>query len=189
MERLIDLCHALCQNDYLYYNPELFVFRSIDDFTQIDALNHSHTVMFKIRVPNRDLGLWFKHPCVLHVNNARLRKLELERLIVTGYIKRTYLNPDFDDVFEITYDSIDWKCFKRLISIQLDSVGIKNNEVCNVYSLDLINSCVIDDLEQINLKITGKDTPLKLNYKRGIFDVYCLIAPRITEDFDYFLRV
>ena len=189
MERLIDLCYNLCQNDYEYYNPELFVFRSIGDFTQIDALNHSHTVMFKIRVLNRDLGVWFKHPCVLYFNDAKLRKLKLERLPITDYHERTILKHDFDDVFEIEYDSANLNEIRRLGNAGLNSIGIQNNSELNVYSIDLLNSAVICDDKLINLKITGKDMPLKLNYKQGIFDVYCLIAPRITFDFDYYLKV
>lgn len=190
MERLIDLCYDICKNtDYTYYEPNAFVFSSIGDFTHIDAINMSHTTCFKIRVKNRDLGVWFKHPCILQREAAHLKKLSLNRLNVNDPIFELI---KFDDVFDIKYDTIEYMSLKRpaLDYIGFDTIGIQNNGFRNVYSVDLINSILLtDDLEHINLKILDKEGPLRLNYQYGIFDVYCLIAPRITEDFDYFLRV
>jgi hypothetical protein len=192
MNNLIDLCYELRKiSSFRWYKPEAFVFRSVNDFTQIDALNGNHTVLFKIRVSNRDLGVWFKYPMIYQGRDADKKKLKLERLDFNVYYEKHYVdNVDkFNDIFDTEFDIANYKPFKQSIDFEFDSVGIKNNGILNVYSGELIDSVFLTDLEEFNLKITGEESPLKINYSYGIFDIYCLIAPRICDNFDSFIRV
>ena len=91
MNNLIDLCYEL-RKISRWYKPEAFIFRSVNDFTQIDALNGHSTVLFKIRVSHRDLGVWFKYPMIYQGNYADKKKLKLERLDFNVYYEKHYID-------------------------------------------------------------------------------------------------
>lgn len=167
---------------------EAFVLHTVKDngtsFVQIEALNRSHTTMFKIRVKQSDVGLIFKYPLIYEAEDAMLRKWKLRRMNFDNISDKCYWDLlKFDDTFDEEYDSFECSDLKRLLlNWDCNQIEIKNNGFHNIYSIELLRSSVIDyDLENIGLKLIHQDSPLRLNYKYGIFDVYCLIAPRVGE--------
>ncbi|SEK57828.1 hypothetical protein SAMN05216439_1153 [Methanobrevibacter gottschalkii] len=197
MNRLIDLCYDMsCHNEFKYYNADGFVFKSMNGFTQIDSVNMIHTVLFKIRIRNHDFGVYFKHPLVLSRHEAIIKKWNLKRLdtIDYGFYNEYHT---FDEVIDVPdYVTIDYDELQRGKKLNYDTIGISNGDFTNVYGIDLLDSCFLtDDLDKVNLKMLGYDAPLVLNYQYGLFDVYCVIAPRVCpedekcEEIDYLLRV
>ena len=172
-----------------------FVLHTVKDnetpFVQIDALNNSHTTKFKIRAKQSDLGLIFKYPLVYENEDALLRKWKLRRMNSKTYPDRFYVNLlQFEEVFDIGCDPVDYSELKRLLLCgDTDQIAILNNGCENVYSTILLKSMIIQDAGDIKLKLLHQDGPLILNYKFRSFDVYCLIAPRITTESRFYLRV
>lgn len=143
MNRLINLCYKLRNiSDYKWHKPEAFVFRSVNNFTQIDAINGNHTTMFKIRFKNHDLGVWFEHPMIYQGTDADKKKWNLERLNLNLNYEQNYLKSfdTFHDIFNTQFDISKYKPIKQIIYSGLDSVRIINNNIGNVYSIDLIAS-------------------------------------------------
>ena len=112
---------------------------------------------------------------------------------MTSLPDRSYIDLlKFDDVFDIEYDSVEYSDLSRLLNIdECSQIDIRNNGFHAVYSKYLINSVLIDDdLEDIGLKILHPDAPLRLHYQYGVFNIYCLIAPRVEViENMFFLRV
>lgn len=198
VNKIIDLCYKICnaEDKDNWMHIEDFILHSVNDneeFIQIEALNRSNTALFKIRAKKRDLGLIFNYPMVYDKINASLRKWKLRRLDLTNYSDSRYVNLlKFDDVFDIDYDSFDYSDLSKLLNnFECNQIEIRNNGCYNVYSKYLIESMLIDDdFESIGLKLIHQDAPLRLNYQYGIFDVYCLVAPKLeVEENIFYLRV
>lgn len=198
VKRIVDLCYKLYKSEtkHNWSNFDDFIFHSVhdgDDFIQIECLNRNHTVLVKIRVKRRDLGLIFKYPCIYISEDFCLQKWELNRMDMTQLRNKNYIEiSKFDDVFDIEYDSFDYSELVQLLDTEgCDLIKIQNNNSSGVYFSYLIRSVIIDDgVEDIKLKLISDDNPLRLNYKIGIFDVYCLIAPKIDDHEQlFFLRV
>lgn len=198
IENVMDICTNIIN---MWQSPwtktEQFILHTVKDkgtsFVQIEGLNRNHTAMFKIRAKQSDLGLIFKYPCIYESEDALLRKWKLKRIDFDNIRDRSYWSLlKFDDVFDIEYDSFECSDLKRLLlNWDCEQIEIRNNGCYNVYSQILLKSMLIDyDLEDIGLKIVHQDAPVRINYKWGIFDVYCLIAPRlgVKEDI-FYLRV
>lgn len=176
---------------------EQFILHTVKDkrtsFVQIEGLNRNHTAMFKIRAKQSDLGLIFKYPCIYEGEDALLRKWKLKRMDFDNIRDKSYWDLlKFDDVFDIEYDSFECSDLKRLLlNWDCEQIEIRNNGCYNVYSKILLKSMLIDyDLEDIGLKILHQDAPVRINYKWDVFDVYCLIAPRLEVKEDiFYLRV
>ena len=174
---------------------ELFVLHTVKDnqtdYVQMEAINHSHTTLFKIRAKQSDLGLIFKHPCIYETENAILRKWKLTRMNFDNIRDECYWNMlKFDDVFDIEYDSFDYQDLRKLLlTWDTDMIEVYNNGCRGVYSTELLRSLIIEEVEDISLKLLFDDAPLRLNYKVGIFDVYCLVAPRLEVKSPYWLKV
>ena len=198
IEDVMDICTNIIN---MWQDPwtktEQFILHTVKDkgtpFVQIEALNRNHTAMFKIRAKQSDLGLIFKYPCIYESEDALLRKWKLKRIDFDNIRDRSYWTLlKFDDVFDIEYDSFECSDLKRLLlNGDCEQIEIRNNGCYNVYSKILLKSMLIDyDLEDIGLKIVHQDAPLRINYKWGIFDVYCLIAPRLERRENiFYLRV
>ena len=156
-------------------------------------MNSNHTILFKIRVPRNELGVWFKHPCALDPLYASIRRLNLIPLdIRNGYPDKRLLEDisKFNEVFETGYDKCDYDDLKKLLNrVGDESIKICNNGNSSVYSPHLINDTILtDDLDYVGLNIPDNCAPLRLNYKYKLFDIHCLIAPRFTES-KFYLRV
>ena len=114
VNKIINLCYKICnsENKDNWTHIEDFILYSVKDkeeFIQIEALNRSHTALFKIRAKRRDLGLIFNYPMVYDKLDASLRKWKLRRVDLTNYSDNIYVNLlKFDDVFDIGYDSFDY---------------------------------------------------------------------------------
>ena len=198
VNRIVDFCYKLCNSEIndSWTHLDDFVLHTVHDgeeFIQIEALNRSHTVLFKIRAKRSDLGLIFKYPCIYAREDFCLQKWKLRRVDMTQLSDKSYIDLlRFDDVFDIEYDSFDYSELVRLLDTnECNQIEIRNNGFSGVYSKYLIRSAIIDDgIESIKLKLISPKCPLRLNYKIGIFDVYCLIAPRIEVNEElFFLRV
>ena len=198
VNRIVEFCYKLCNNEIKdnWTHLDDFLLHTVHDgeeFIQMEALNRNHTVLFKIRVKRRDLGLIFKYPCIYTREDFCLQKWKLRRLDMTQLRDKSYIDLlTFEDVFDIEYDSFDYSELVQLLdTTECNQIEIRNNSFSGVYSSYLIRSAIIDDgVEDIKLKLISYDCPLRLNYKIGIFDVYCLIAPKLEVKEDlFFLRV
>ena len=204
IEDIMDICTEIINNysgDWSKINR--FVIHTIMDidhnghiskpFVQIEGLNRSHTTMFKIRAKQSDIGLIFKYPCIYEGEDALLRKWKLKRIDLNNIRDKSYWDLlTFGDVFDTEYDSFDCSDLKKLLrNYDCGQIEIRNNNCNNIYSAELLRNVVIDyDLEDIGLKLIHQNAPLRINYKWGIFDVYCLIAPRLEVKEDrFYLRV
>ena len=198
IEDVMDICTNIIN---MWQSPwtktEQFILHTVKDkgtsFVQIEGLNRSHTSMFKIRAKQSDLGLIFKYPCIYESEDALLRKWKLKRIDFCNIKDKSYQNLlKFDDVFNVEYDKFDCADLKRLLlNWDCEQIEIRNNGHYNVYNKELLKAALIDyDLEDIGLKLIHQDAPLRINYKWGIFDVYCLIAPRLEVKEDrFYLKV
>lgn len=195
MDRIIDLCYELTEYDpkyfsKMYYIPWGFSFATIGDYTLITALNGSHTIMWKIRVNRSDIGLKFQYPCCYSLNDARSKKLKLDR--IDAKYNKNYLDiiSSFNDVFETSYRCVKYSDLSRFFEQEdMDYLKISSKRYEGIYNLELIRAAILpDDLDYINLCLTGLVQPLRLNYQYGVFDVHCVIAP-ITIEPDGYLRV
>lgn len=193
-ENMLNFLHDLTyHNDEIsWIKLDLFMLHTVVDngkeFVQGDALNRSHTVLFKIRAKREDVGLWFKYP---HMYDANLRNYKLRQVDMNNFPDKSYVDLlTFDDVFNITYDSFDYNDLTRLLNrIDCDPIEIYNNGFKGVYSAELIRSGLIPGAEDVRLRLLGDDLPLRLNYKFGVFDVYVLVAPRLETRGLFYLRV
>ena len=189
IEDILDLTTEIInqvQNEYT--RPQAFVLHTVIEnetpYVQIEALNRNHTVLFKIRAKQSDVGLIFKYPCIYEYDDALLRKWKLKRMNMENLPDKTYWDLlKFGDVFNLEYDSFDYQDLKRLVlNHDTTEIGIINNNYTGVYDTTLLRTVMFDNCEDISLKILFNDAPLRLKFKLGFFDVYCLIAPRIYEE-------
>lgn len=194
-ERIIKLLNTLISTDIKWNKVDSFVLHTVKDkeisYVQIEGLNRTHTVLFKIRVKQSDIGLKFKYPCIYEFTDILHERWNLKRINFENIRDNSYWNLlKFDDVFDIEYDYVDISELKQLLSFdECTQIEIRNNNCSNVYSKELLSSCLINECDDISLRIIHQDAPLRLNYKYGIFDVYCLIAPRFTSEEIFWLRV
>ena len=194
-ERIIKLLNTLISTDIKWGKVDLFVLHTVKDkgisFVQIEGLNRSHTVIFKIRVKQSDIGLIFKYPCIYEFGDIVHGRWNLKRINFEDIRDKSYWGLlKFDDVFDIEYDHVDISELKQLLSFdECTQIEIWNNNCRNVYSKEFLSSCLINECDDIGLRIIHQDAPLRLNYTCGIFDVYCLIAPRFNPEDRFWLRV
>lgn len=161
---------------------EDYVLYSKNGFLHIDGLNISHTLMFKIRAKQSDVGLNFQYPCIYKKEDILSGKWKVNRMDFNNISDKTYWDLlKFDDVFDIDYDPANFKDFERLLKKDIDEILIKNNTFQSVYSSKLLQSAIIPNIEDIMLKIIHRDAPLRLHYNYSFFNVYCLIAPRLVD--------
>ena len=159
-----------------------FVLYSLDGFIHADMLNRSHTVMFKIRAKQSDIGLNFQYPCIYKKGDILSGKWKVNRMDFNNISDMTYWDLlKFDDVFDIDYDSANFKDFERLLKKDINEILVKNNNFQGVYSRELLQSAIIPNVEDIRLKMIYQDAPLRLHYNYSFFNVYCLIAPRLAD--------
>lgn len=159
-----------------------YVLYSKNGFIHIDGLNLSHTVMFKIRAKQSDIGLNFQYPCIYKKEDILSGKWKVNRMDFNNISDKTYWDLlKFDYVFDINYDSTNFNDFERLLKKDIDEILVKNNNSQGVYSSELLQSAIIPNVEDIRLKIIYQDAPLRLHYNYSFFNVYCLIAPRLVD--------
>lgn len=190
--KIIDLCSKIPNNPKYqrWEDIDEFILYNSKEHIHIDGVNRHSTVLFKVRAKKSDLGLSFKYPCVYDISDVEMGKWKLKRITVDTLKKHSADLFKFEDVFNLTYDFFEYSeldCF-----IQMEECGqieIRNGKYHAVYSTYLLETAVIPGVTDIGLKLISYDCPLRLHYKYDIFDVYCVVAPRITIEDRFYLRV
>lgn len=193
IEKIIDLCQKipnLNRRYFRWYDIEEFILYNSNEHICIDGINSNSTVLFKVRAKKSDLGLSFKYPCIYDMSNVALGEWKLKRITIDAITKQSVDLFKFDDVYYLTYDSFDYAELDRFIQMEeCDQIEIRNGRYHGVYSTDLLETTVIPGVTDIGLKLIAYDSPLRLHYTYDIFDVYCIVAPRITTEDRFYLRV
>ena len=194
IDKIIDLCNKIPKfvpSYFNWYDVEQFIlYDDISGFVHIDGINRNQTILFKVRAKKSDLGLSFKYPCVYNRDDITQGKWRLKRLDKDILYKQNVTLFKLDDVFNLTYDSFEYSQLDYFIQNEnCDQIEIRNGKFHGVYSMDLLNCSIIDGVASVGLKLISYDCPLRLYYKYDIFDVYCVVAPRITTEDIFYLRV
>ena len=194
IDKIINLCrkipNQLNGKYFHWWDIDEFILYSSNEHIHIDGINNQGTVLFKVRAKRRDLGLIFKYPCVYNVSDIEMGKWKLQRLDIDTLYKHSVDLFKFDDVFNLTYDYFDYHELDRFIQlVGCDQIEIRNGKFHGVYSVNLLETAVIDGVTDVGLKLVNYENPLRLYYRYDVFDVYCCVAPRITTEDRFYLRV
>lgn len=184
MNRFIDLCYEITKktSDELWTCPHFFVFRTLGEYTQIDMFNFSFTILYKIRVPRKEIGLFLKVPLILWDYNAEEKKLKLERGDSYLRFEEELSNMmRFDSIVFKEYDKCNYHILEDELNL-VEKLKIRNNAYSAVFDTRLIKNAIFNhDLEEVGLKLCNDESPLLINYNYGVFDVYAVIAPKICD--------
>ena len=184
MNRFIDLCYEISKktSDELWTSPNFFVFRTLGEYTQIDMFNFSFTILYKIRVPRKEIGLFLKVPLILWDYNAEEKKLKLERGdSYHGFEEELSDMMRFDSIVFKEYDKCNYHILEDELNLN-ERLKIRNNAYSAVFDTRLIKNAIFNnDLEEVGLKLCHDESPLLINYNYGVFDVYAVIAPKFCD--------
>ena len=192
MNRFIDLCYEITKKTgkEFWTLPQFFVFRTLGEYTQIDTLNMSSTILYKIRVPRKEIGLYIKNPLILWTDDAEKHKLKLKRGdSYHRFQEDLSVMSKYDPIVFTQYDKYNYKNLKDALYNDEHMLEIRQNSYSAVFDTRLlINTILNPNLDEVGLKLCHNDSPLLINYNYGVFDVYALIAPKLCKCTN-FLRV
>lgn len=192
MNRFIDLCYEITKktSDELWTCPHFFVFRTLGEYTQIDMFNCSSTILYKIRVPRKEIGLFLKVPLILWAYNAEEKKLKLERGDSYHRFEEELSNMmRFDSIVFKEYGKCNYKNLKDALYNDEHMLEIRQNSYSAVFDTRLIKNAILNhNLDEVGLKLCDDESPLLINYNYGVFDVYAVIAHKFSACTN-FLRV
>ena len=192
IDKIINLCSKIPNNPqyHKWWDIEEFILYDSTEHIHIDGINRHSTVLFKVCAKKTDLGLSFKYPCVYDISDVEMGKWKLKRINLDTIKKHSVDLFKFDDVFNLTYDSFKYSELDYFIQNEnCNQIEIRNGKYHGVYSTNLLETAVIPGVTDVGLKLITYDCPLRLHYKYGIFDVYSLVAPRVTTEDRFYLRV